>query len=88
MSAFKKLAFHSMLCAVLAAPVSAFVVPSAFSPKTIASVGENGFCKAPNADEGRFCSSSLKAVRDDQDLDVFVHDMLTMSNFVYEFNST
>ena len=89
---FKKLAFHSLVCAALAVSASGFVVPSSFSHKTIASVGENGFCKVGFTGESRFCAASqtftsLKAATDDQDLHVFLDDMLAMSTFVYEFNS-
>jgi hypothetical protein len=101
MSAFRKIASKSIARAALTASVSGFLVDSSLSPRNSAVVSENGVCKTTLADGNRFWrttasssktipqnSSTLKAVNQDHDLDVFVYDMLKMSDFVYSFHST
>ena len=90
-----KIAFHSMAGAALTASVSGFISPSSFSPMTGGVfVDENRVCTPTFADGGQFCapthssSSSLKVANDDEDLEVFVDDMLAMSAFVYDLRGT
>ena len=90
-----KIEFHSIAWAALTASVSGFITPSSFSPMTGGVlVDENRLCTPAFADGGRFCapthssSSLLKAANDDEDLEVFVDDMLAMSEFVYQFHGT
>eukprot|EP00984_Skeletonema_dohrnii_P028686 scaffold18737_cov117-Skeletonema_dohrnii-CCMP3373.AAC.6 len=75
----------SILCAALTASASAFV-----SPRTVVPIAhENGFCPttiAAAANQGRCRSnySFLKAAQEDS-LDVVIHDLLKISDFVYSF---
>lgn len=75
----------SIVCAALTASVSSFVSPSPSSvtKRSFGIAHDNGSCStAPN----RRAYSVLKAAQED-DLDVFIHDMLKISSFVYSFRN-
>jgi hypothetical protein len=76
----------SILCAVTTASVSAFVSPksSAVAPIAHKNVGFCPTAAAPNQSFRSHYFSSLKAAEEDT-VDVVIHDLLQISNFVYVF---
>ena len=75
----------SILCAVSTASVSAFVSPKSSAVATTAH--KNGFCPtaaAPNQRCGANYFTSLQAAQEDT-VDVVIHDLHNISNFVYAF---
>ena len=81
----------SILCAALTASASAFVSPFSVAKRTVAVAPiahENGFCPTTTAaaanQQCRSNYSFLKAAQEDS-LDLVIHDLLKISNFVYSF---
>ena len=81
----------SILCAALTASASAFVSPFSVAKRTVAVAPiahENGFRPTTTAaaanQQCRSNYSFLKAAQEDS-LDVVIHDLLKISDFVYQF---
>ena len=74
-----KIAFISVVFAALTASVAGF------TPLDVVPSGNNNFCKTTGATMSNPNRSSLLKAKADDDLEVVVRDMLTISSFVYTF---